>query len=172
MTFMKRIVVCLLVLIGAAAMSDVAACVSVPKGSQSPIESYSGVLKFGAPCECRDENGDYCPECPLGDWCMECWDPILVIDGVDYFVTKMEIGSKIALNFKEGDAVLVTGSLHNAYCVDMIDIVSIDNLPQGVENISGPVVLDPNQPMYNMLGVPVNADYQGVIIQNGHKFVR
>ena len=32
--------------------------------------------------------------------------------------------------------------------------------------------LDLSQPMYNILGQPVGADYQGVVIQNAHKYLR
>lgn len=32
--------------------------------------------------------------------------------------------------------------------------------------------LDPTQPMYNVVGQQVNADYQGIIIQNGCKYLR
>ena len=32
--------------------------------------------------------------------------------------------------------------------------------------------LDTTQPMFNILGMPVNADYHGVVIQNGHKFLK
>ena len=33
-------------------------------------------------------------------------------------------------------------------------------------------VLDLTQPMYNVLGQSVGADYQGVVIQNGYKYIR
>ena len=32
--------------------------------------------------------------------------------------------------------------------------------------------LDLSQPMYNLLGQQVGADYQGVVIQNSHKYLR
>ena len=34
-----------------------------------------------------------------------------------------------------------------------------------------PVKLDLNAPMYNILGMPVDAAYRGIVIQNGHKFL-
>lgn len=34
-----------------------------------------------------------------------------------------------------------------------------------------PAVLDLNAPMYNILGMPVDATYRGIVIQNGHKFL-
>ena len=35
-----------------------------------------------------------------------------------------------------------------------------------------PVNLDTNQPMYNLLGQQVDANYRGIVIQNGHKFIK
>lgn len=42
-----------------------------------------------------------------------------------------------------------------------------------VENvvINPTPVLDTNQPMYNILGQPVNATYKGIVIQNGYKYL-
>jgi len=37
---------------------------------------------------------------------------------------------------------------------------------------NGPAVLDLNQPMYDILGRPVDAHYRGIVIQNGNKFLR
>ena len=34
-----------------------------------------------------------------------------------------------------------------------------------------PAKLDLNAPMYNILGMPVDATYRGIVIQNGHKFL-
>ncbi len=46
------------------------------------------------------------------------------------------------------------------------------NAPTAVENTQEDIpTLDPTQPMYNVLGQPVSADYQGVIIQNAHKYM-
>jgi len=41
---------------------------------------------------------------------------------------------------------------------------------QGIDNISYEINL--NAPMYNVLGVEVDATFHGVVIQNGHKFIR
>ena len=41
---------------------------------------------------------------------------------------------------------------------------------EGIENVV--YVLDENAPMYNLLGVEVDATFKGVVIQNGHKFIR
>ena len=43
-----------------------------------------------------------------------------------------------------------------------------------VENIQVETIpaLDITQPMYNMLGQQVGAEYQGVVIQNGHKYIK
>ena len=42
---------------------------------------------------------------------------------------------------------------------------------ENVETDSIPA-LDVTKPMYNILGQPVTADYHGVVIQNGHKYIR
>ena len=47
-----------------------------------------------------------------------------------------------------------------------------NDVPEGIESmkVAAPV-LDYAQPMYNLLGMPVDASYRGVVIQNGHKFI-
>ena len=47
-----------------------------------------------------------------------------------------------------------------------VDYIKAD----AVENIT--FELNTNAPMYNVLGVEVDADFKGIVIQNGHKFVR
>lgn len=43
----------------------------------------------------------------------------------------------------------------------------------GIEDVNADVKnLDFNAPMYNVLGQPVKADYRGVVIQNGRKYLR
>ena len=37
---------------------------------------------------------------------------------------------------------------------------------------NGMVLFDPDQPAYNLLGMPVDAAYRGIVIQKGRKFVR
>lgn len=44
-----------------------------------------------------------------------------------------------------------------------------DDNKDALDNVQ--VTLDTNAPMYNTLGQPVNADYRGIVIQNGHKFL-
>lgn len=44
-------------------------------------------------------------------------------------------------------------------------------LASGVENIAAEVE-DANAPIYNLMGVRVNADAKGILIQNGKKFIR
>ena len=41
---------------------------------------------------------------------------------------------------------------------------------EGIENVA--YELDLNAPMYNLLGVEVDAAFHGVVIQNGHKYIR
>ncbi len=40
-----------------------------------------------------------------------------------------------------------------------------------VEAARAPQSFDPQQPMYNILGVPVDASYKGIVIQNGQKYL-
>lgn len=40
-----------------------------------------------------------------------------------------------------------------------------------VEAARAPQSFDPQQPMYNILGVPVDASYRGIVIQNGQKYL-
>ena len=48
-------------------------------------------------------------------------------------------------------------------------VVDAQGDDSAVENV---YQLDTNAPMFNILGVPVDENYQGIIIQNGHKFMR
>ena len=45
--------------------------------------------------------------------------------------------------------------------------------PSAIESVENDEVkaLDPNAPMYNILGQPVGADYKGIVIQKGAKFI-
>ena len=47
--------------------------------------------------------------------------------------------------------------------------VDCDQLSTGIEDIEA--VLDPDAPIYNILGQQVNHLYRGIVIQNGHKFI-
>ena len=50
----------------------------------------------------------------------------------------------------------------------MYYIVGDDPAAQAVEQVPA---LDSTQPMYNIMGQRVNADYRGVVIQNGNKYI-
>jgi hypothetical protein len=41
---------------------------------------------------------------------------------------------------------------------------------QGIEDVETPA-FDASQPIYNVLGQQVSADYIGIVIQNGHKYL-
>jgi hypothetical protein len=43
---------------------------------------------------------------------------------------------------------------------------------QGIDEVEGDKGLDLSQPMYNVLGQPVDNNYKGVVIQGGKKFFR
>ncbi len=45
------------------------------------------------------------------------------------------------------------------------------NHPTAVENVQQTATLDLHQPMYNVLGIQVDATYKGIIIQGGKKFL-
>ena len=76
------------------------------------------------------------------------------------------------MGLQTGQEIEVTGVLFDKDCVDYIDPVSIKKLQSAVDLIeSFPTILDTQQPMYNSLGQPVDAAYQGLVIQNGHKFL-
>lgn len=48
---------------------------------------------------------------------------------------------------------------------------TLEDEPTSIENITyDQLKLNPNLPMYNVLGMPVNIHYKGVVIQNGKKF--
>ena len=51
--------------------------------------------------------------------------------------------------------------------------VKIDCSGTDVENVHTETIpmLDVTQPMYNILGQQVGADYQAIIIQNGYKYI-
>lgn len=44
--------------------------------------------------------------------------------------------------------------------------------PDALENADTRRQLDPSQPMYNILGVQVDASYRGIVLQNGRKYMR
>lgn len=53
----------------------------------------------------------------------------------------------------------------------ILEAMDLNNPPFGVDNTRSWRALDSTQPMYNMLGMQVGADYKGVVIQGGHKYI-
>jgi hypothetical protein len=56
-----------------------------------------------------------------------------------------------------------------------IEVLLPDCMPTDVEHVEVEVIvpdLDITQPMYNILGQQVNAEYRGIVIQNGYKYIR
>jgi hypothetical protein len=56
-----------------------------------------------------------------------------------------------------------------------MEVLLPDCMPSDVENVEVEKVvptLDITQPMYNILGQQVNAEYRGIVIQNGYKYIR
>ena len=47
-----------------------------------------------------------------------------------------------------------------------------DNKPDNISTLHSDQPLDPTKPMYNILGIQVDAAYKGVVIQGGRKYVR
>ncbi|MBR1809212.1 MAG: hypothetical protein IJ776_07470 [Paludibacteraceae bacterium] len=48
---------------------------------------------------------------------------------------------------------------------------SLNDIPSSIDNVNyEELKLDPEQPMYNVLGMPVDKHYKGIVIQNGKKF--
>jgi len=171
---MKRLLFCLFVLISAAAISNVEACTMNKKSPSTTSKTYIGTFTEDVICECRDEKGDYCPECASStDWCVECYTPAFIIDGVVYFVSSNQwenVRSEYGL--KLGEQIELSGILFSEYCVDYIEVVSIKKQKLAIGDAkAAPASLDLQQPMYNMLGVPVDENYKGVVIQNGTKYV-
>ena len=60
---------------------------------------------------------------------------------------------------ENGDKVIVT------------EFTLTANDETGVENVRVHQAFDPTQPMYNVLGIPVDATYKGIVIQNGQTFL-
>ena len=178
---MKRYVLCLLVLTGAAAMSNVTACMSMRKAPSNEIKTYVGIFTKGEWGECRDDEGNYCPECPVEKWLWpECGPaPAILIDGTVYFISeyKDQFGTweqeLEAMGFKLGEEIEVKGILFSEYCMDYIQLTDIKRLHMAIDDVYDvDASLDLSKPMYNALGQPVDETYQGIVIQNGHKFVK
>ena len=172
---MKRLILCLFVLIGAAAMSHVDACIGTKKAPQSTVETFVGTYTERSMPECRDDEGNYCPECPIEEWWwLDCLTPAIVVDGKVYFLTGVEWEQKLAeMEVKKGDEIEITGIPFSEYCQDIIEPVNIKRLHAAIDDVHGAdAALDLSKPMFNALGQPVDENYQGIVIQNGHKFVR
>ena len=80
-----------------------------------------------------------------------------------------------------GNKLFIPGGHHTLYLYDNGDgtyELSREELPgkklvDGGEAIENVVYeLDLNAPMFDLLGRKVTEDYRGVVIQNGHKFIR
>ena len=52
------------------------------------------------------------------------------------------------------------------------DYVLTDEEIDAVENVKTRHSLDINRPMYNILGLPVDATYRGIVVQDGYKYLR
>ncbi len=77
------------------------------------------------------------------------------------------------MGLKKGEVIEIFGILFSEDCVDYIDIVSIKKQNTAVKEVCGNNgMLDLAKPMFNTLGQPVDENYQGIVIQNGHKFVK
>ena len=51
-------------------------------------------------------------------------------------------------------------------------LIDCGEVTTDIEHTEVSVKLDLTQPMYNMLGQQVGAEYRGIVIQNGHKYIR
>ena len=51
----------------------------------------------------------------------------------------------------------------NGFYADFVSVTALDEINEP---------LDTKAPMYNILGMPIDADYRGVVIQNQHKYIR
>ena len=71
------------------------------------------------------------------------------------------------INVTEAGTYDITYTFNEA-TKDINAVLSKKDTPTAVETIA----LDPNQPMYNILGIEVGKNYRGIVIQNGQKFLR
>ena len=54
----------------------------------------------------------------------------------------------------------------------MLEAMDLSSPPfDGIGNTRAYRALDPSQPMYNILGIQVDANYKGVVIQDGRKYI-
>ena len=161
---MKRISFCLLVLINAMAISSVNACPIKKSVKTGDAVTLTGTFGWaGEPC--------YEPY----DNCADCAVPVINAHGITYYVNegKTDWSSKLVdEGYRGGEEVTVTGILSEDCCYHFIDLVTLSKITQAIEHIEAAANLDISRPMYNALGVPVDESYHGIVIQNGHKFVK
>lgn len=98
-----------------------------------------------------------------------------VLEGNSYYFSAL--GSKAACGgfvFTEEDPTIVFKAVVNAETGEETapEVTFEPMLGLGVEAIEGAAVENADAPIYNMLGVRVNADAKGILIQNGKKFIR
>lgn len=97
-----------------------------------------------------------------------------VLEGNDYYFSAL--GSKAACSgfiFTETDPQVVYEAIvAEDGTVTNPEVTFEPMLGLGVEAIEGAAVENADAPIYNMLGVRVNADAKGILIQNGKKFIR
>ena len=105
----------------------------------------------------------------------DCVTPYIQVEDTKYFFSgsmawEMEI---TGMKLHAGDEIEVEGVLFNWECTDYIDLIRINNLKakeESLETVS--TELDMQQSMHNILGLPVDDSYHGIVIQNGHKMLR
>ena len=98
-----------------------------------------------------------------------------VLEGNSYYFSAL--GSKAACGgfvYTEEDPTIVFKEVVNAETGEVTapEVTFDPMLGMGVEAIEGAAVENADAPIYNMLGVRVNADAKGILIQNGKKFIR
>ena len=94
--------------------------------------------------------------------------PADAVDVIEWNSTKsgvatVENGLVTAVGVGEATIWITAGWEASATCK-----VTVNDKGTGLENIAE---LDTNAPIYNVLGQEVNAEYKGVVIQNGKKFL-
>lgn len=95
-----------------------------------------------------------------------------VLEGNSYYFSAL--GSKAACGgfvYTETDPTIVFSAITDAETGDITSPeVTFDGILMAVDGIEAEA--NENAPIYNMLGVRVNADAKGILIQNGKKFIR
>ena len=146
------------------------ACISSRTPMQGEQLTLNGHLGEEPLCKCPVEGEEY-PNCT------ECYHLYVLANNTKYFIfvygNLPEWEKKLQeMEIKPGDEIEVSGVLSSADCTDYIDLVTIQKVSAALDDTeSSPAQLDITQPRYNTLGLPVNASYDGIVIQNGHKFI-